>query len=105
MPWRVRSNIGSSSMTRGRYCRPENNIFLRMQQADPLLSRNKQNRARNGRKVVSERRQQKENNQRDEVASEGRRAKEEDPAARVINRTEDDQGRGYGEMKRHDHNE
>jgi hypothetical protein len=33
---------------------------------------------------------QNDDNQREEVASEGRRAKEEDPAARVINRTEDD---------------
>jgi hypothetical protein len=78
---------------------------MRMQQADPLLSRNNHNRARNGLKVVPERRQQKENNQREEVASEGRRANEEDPATQVVNRTVDDQGRGSGEMKRHDRNE
>lgn len=78
-----------------------------MQQADPLLLQNNQNRNPIGQQVEPERTQEQDDSQKgDEVASEGPRIREEDPAAeQVVNRTEDDGVRGSGEMKQHDRNE
>jgi len=64
---------------------------MRMQQADPLLLRNNQNRSPIGEQVEPERTQEQDDSQKgDEIASDGQRTRENDPVEQVVSPTEDE---------------
>ena len=79
---------------------------MRMQEADPLLLRNDQNRTPIGKQVERERTQEKDDSEKgDEGAAEGPQTREEDPVEQVGSRTEDDGVGGSGKMKQLDRKE